>query len=132
MSFHFEIDPLSLRILWYELAAFLGGLGVIWMKVLLRKDYLHQNDAIFESVLIVAIAVPTLLRTWKVLKRLHHLEGFLRVCAWCRKIGRGTTWVTLEAFAHNDLHVEASHGICPECQRNSFSDATEDETPNQV
>lgn len=49
------------------------------------------------------------------------LKGFLRTCAWCRKIeddeGR---WSPIEMYIASHSEAKFTHGICPECAKNSF------------
>jgi K+-sensing histidine kinase KdpD len=44
------------------------------------------------------------------------LRGLLPLCAWCKSIrnDRGY-WERLETYLWNNLDVEFTHGICPEC-----------------
>ena len=52
----------------------------------------------------------------RVVVRLFYLKHFLKVCAWCHKIGnKDDTWITMEEFLHREFDTETTHGICPEC-----------------
>ena len=51
----------------------------------------------------------------RLLQRLHHLEATLRVCAWCRKVGHGDEWLSMEDYFDSKFKTETTHGICPEC-----------------
>lgn len=53
--------------------------------------------------------------TKRLLKRMHHLEEFLRICSWCQKVGHEGKWLTLEEFFGSKFDTQTSHGICPEC-----------------
>ena len=55
-------------------------------------------------------ATPTLVG------RLHYLEGFLRLCAWCRKLHADNEWIPLEEFMQRRFDTRTSHGICPACK----------------
>jgi len=113
----------ALKIVWYELTGFGAILAISWVnelaglsRMLFGGGYApHWQDAAGESVIIIAVAIPTILSSYRLSKRLHYLEGLLRVCAWCRKIGQDDQWVPIEKFVQDRLNTETSHGICPNC-----------------
>lgn len=76
---------------------------------------LNWRDAATEAAIELSVAVATIYATWKLLRRLNHLEEFLRVCSWCRKVGHDDEWVSLEEYMQRNLHAKTSHGICPDC-----------------
>lgn len=53
--------------------------------------------------------------TRRLLQRLHELEEFLLICAWCRKVGHNDQWLTMEDYFDSKFATGTSHGICPEC-----------------
>ena len=50
-------------------------------------------EGVLETGIILLVAVPVLALTRRLVARLHYLEGFLRVCGWCRKVSSGSEWV---------------------------------------
>lgn len=48
-------------------------------------------------------------------RRLHYLEEFVRVCAWCRKLNVGEEWIPVEEFFERKFETMTSHGMCPAC-----------------
>lgn len=56
---------------------------------------------------------------------LLYLEGFLRVCAWCRKVGYNDKWLTLEDYFDAGFHVGTTHGMCPDCFRKMEEDTAQ-------
>ncbi len=72
---------------------------------------------VMETVIILLIWTFVASITRRLLQRVQHLEGMLRVCAWCHKIGHGDKWVSLEAYFREGLHMGTTHGICPECRK---------------
>jgi hypothetical protein len=73
------------------------------------------HEAALETVVIAAIAVPTFLLSWRLARRLVYLEGFLHICAWCRRIDARQEWISMEDYFQRELKTNTSHGICPEC-----------------
>lgn len=116
---------MPLRIIWYEVAAFGAIIAISWAnelgglaRYLFGGTYAaNWQDAAVETSITLLVAFPTILLSWRLSKRLHHLEGFLRVCAWCRKVGDGDEWISIEAFVHKNLNTKTSHGICPACSQ---------------
>lgn len=53
--------------------------------------------------------------TRRLLRRLHALEEFLLICAWCRKVGDRDRWLSLEDYFDSKFATGTSHGICPAC-----------------
>lgn len=59
------------------------------------------------------------------LGRIQTLEGLLPICAHCKKIRDDAGhWKGLEAYFESRTSVEFTHGICPDCSRAFFDDAT--------
>jgi len=115
----------SMRIVWYEVVGFSAIIGISWANELggLARSLLggkyasNWQDAAVDTSIILLVAVPTVYMSWRLSKRLHYLERFLRLCAWCRKVGQGEEWISVEEFLHEELGTQTTHGICPECVR---------------
>ncbi len=75
----------------------------------------NWERALLRTIVVAIIWVWVHLATKKILARLHHLEEFLLVCSWCRKVGHEGEWLTMEDYFGSKFHTETSHGICPEC-----------------
>lgn len=103
------------------------GFGLIilltWLDELVRLPSLlfggeyqsNYAEAVMETLIILAVALPVILITRKMLNRLHYLEGFLRVCAWCRKVDHDGQWLPLEEYFQRRFNTLTTHGMCPEC-----------------
>jgi hypothetical protein len=75
----------------------------------------NWKDPIMQTAITIMVAIPTIVLSWRLSKRLHYLEGFLRVCPWCRKVGQGDEWVSIEDYVGKTLNTQTTHGICPSC-----------------
>jgi DNA-binding response OmpR family regulator len=54
-------------------------------------------------------------------ERFHEL---LCMCAWCKQVRSDEEgWQRLERYIENQLNVEITHGICPECSENAQGSA---------
>lgn len=70
-----------------------------------------------ETTAIVTVGLVVILFTKRMMQRLFYLDGFLQVCAWCRKIGREDEWTTVEDYFARGFDIKTSHGMCPECEQ---------------
>jgi hypothetical protein len=112
------------RVLWYECFGFGLILLLSWLnKVVDLPSLLVHGDAhaskwrdsAIETVLILLIWAFVHSLTKRLVARLHYLEGMLRVCAWCRKVGHDDHWLRLEEYFAEDFQIGTTHGVCPEC-----------------
>jgi len=112
------------RILLYEGLGFLFLILLSWLDELISLPQLifgevpHPgsiHEAIIETVAIAAVGIIVLFFTKRLMQRLFYLEDFLRVCAWCRKIGYDGKWITLEDYFDQGFGIQTSHGMCAEC-----------------
>lgn len=74
-----------------------------------------------RTVVLLVIWLVVHRTTSRLLERLHELEGFLRICSWCRKVGDGDEWRTMEDYFDARFHTGTSHGICPVCSQKQLA-----------
>jgi len=112
------------KVLWYECFGFGLILVLSWLNKVVDLPHLlvggdlHASkwrDSAMETVLILLIWAFVHSLTHRLVARLHYLEGMLRVCAWCRKVGQGERWMGLEEYFAEDFKIGTTHGVCPEC-----------------
>ncbi len=100
-----------------------------WLTEFIHLPHLLYNepDVFLWSRVLVRTGVMLVIWTWvhfsakRLLNRLHHLEEFLLVCSWCRKVGHQGEWLTMEEYFGSKFSTETSHGICPECARQQLA-----------
>lgn len=111
------------RILTVEIIGFLAIIALSWANELFGLPSLifgtghrvNWPESALETAIITLVAIPVIGFTRRLVLRLHYLEGFLRVCGWCRKLSAGGEWVPLEEFFEQRLNTVTSHGICTAC-----------------
>lgn len=112
------------RVLWYESIGFGLILLLSWInrvvdlpRLILGGDpnISKWRDSFMETMLILLIWAFVHSLTKRLVDRLHHLEGMLRICAWCRRVGHGDRWMKLEDYFSEGLNISTTHGVCPEC-----------------
>ena len=121
------------RVLWYEGLGFVLIIALSWLNELadlprfLVGGEAHQpdlRDCLVESVAILLIWLLVFGLTRRLLGRVYYLEGFLRVCAWCRKVSHKDRWMPVEQYFAEGFQIETTHGMCPECRKKVEDDTT--------
>jgi|GEM_PF-1198666 len=115
------------RIVIYEVIAFIFMIFIIWLneildipQILLGAEATPVNwrEALFESLVIIIIAVVIITFTCRILKQMKYLEGLLPICSLCKKIrDRDGNWQYLECYISERSDAEFTHSICPECAK---------------
>jgi hypothetical protein len=126
-------------ILWVEAAGFSLIIVMSWLTELLRIPHYvfgesfvpNWHRAILRTLVIGAIWVWVYWITRRLIKRLHHLEEFLRICSWCRKVCHNEEWLALEDYFNSRFATRTSHGMCPECLKKKVEELTQEEKRSQ-
>ena len=117
-------ERITRRLLLYESLGFVLLITVSWLDELMGLPALlfvsavqpNWHEAALETVIILGAAIPTLWLPRRLVRRLVYLEGFLHVCAWCRKINvNDDQWMPMEEYFKTELNTKTTHGICQEC-----------------
>lgn len=118
-------DFFSRRLIAFELSAFLFFIALIWASELIDIPFLllgaeatpvNWRESLFETLVILPLALAIIYCTRKVFSRMKYLEGFLPVCSNCKKIcDEQGNWQQMESYIQNRSAVRFSHGICPHC-----------------
>ncbi|MGH7989463.1 MAG: hypothetical protein ACREDS_04610 [Limisphaerales bacterium] len=119
-------------ILWIEAFGFSLLIVLSWLTEALHIPYYlfgepfapNWQRALLRTVVILAIWVWVHFLTRRLLKRLHHLEEFLRICSWCRKVCYGGEWLEMEKYFNSKFATKTSHGMCPECLKKQVEEIT--------
>lgn len=122
------------RVLWYECFGFGLILLISWVNKVVDLPHLivggeahafQWRDSFMETMLILLIWAFVLSLTKRLVDRLHYLEGLLRICAWCRKVGHGDRWMRLEDYFAEGFQISTTHGVCPDCLKKMEEDTRE-------
>jgi hypothetical protein len=82
----------------------------------------NLTECLYETVLVGGLGVFLIARTIRLLSRLKYLEGFLPVCAFCKRIRVGEEWIPIESYISSNSAARFSHGFCPDCVRKHYSE----------
>ena len=75
----------------------------------------NYNRAMIRSLVILLVWSWVHKATKRLLKRLHYLEEFLRICSWCRRVDHEGKWLELEMYFSSKFDTTTTHGMCPDC-----------------
>jgi hypothetical protein len=122
-------------ILWVEAAAFSSIIGLSWVTEALRLPHVlfreqfdpNYHRAMLRTIVVLLIWSWVHLVTRRLLKRLHYLEEFLRVCGWCRKVCHEHEWLEMEKFLNSKFETKTTHGMCPNCLKKNVREIADRE-----
>jgi hypothetical protein len=81
------------------------------------------GEMIIELSVFSMVAATQLLLFRKLYKRIRVLEGFIPICANCKKIrNKEDQWEQMEKYITQHSLARFSHGICPDCARLLYPD----------
>jgi hypothetical protein len=114
------------KVLYSQAAGFVVLIGLSWVNELidLRSLVLGEHpyisdfrESTLEMLFVLAVWLIVYGSTSRMLARMEKLEGFLRMCSWCRRIGSKGHWLSTEDFFHRRFETKTSHGICDDCMK---------------
>jgi hypothetical protein len=113
------------RLLLYQVLGFVSIIALIWINEIIDLPHfllgspltkINWREAVLESAAVSALGATVLVLSRRLLMHIKYLEGFLVVCAFCKKIKvRDGVWVPIDQFITNHAEVVFSHSYCPEC-----------------
>lgn len=101
-----------------------------------KKNYLEGMDAGADDFLNKPIDMEELTARLHVAQRIlalqkevTQLQGFLPICAYCKKIrDEDNAWQPMEGYISKRTEAKFSHGYCPECYEKIVKPQVEDAT----
>lgn len=131
------------RVISCELAGFALTITLIWLDELIDLPHLlfgaeatpvNWREALFETLVIIPIALTTLHYTRMLFRRMKYLEGFLPICSSCKRIrDEHGNWRHMECYIHDRSAARFSHGLCLSCAKKLYPDVfTEDYLPGDA
>ena len=82
----------------------------------------RSGEVFVEICIFVIVILIEMLVMRKLLERIKILEGFLPVCANCKKIREKNSWKQMEAYITKHSLAKFSHTICPDCREALYPD----------
>ncbi|MGA1867921.1 MAG: hypothetical protein ACMUJM_05165 [bacterium] len=76
---------------------------------------INVAESIYETIIVLSLGIVVIGITLYLFKKIRRLEGFLVVCAFCKKIRVRGKWIPIEIYIKEHSDAECSHSFCPEC-----------------
>ncbi|MEJ2642674.1 MAG: hypothetical protein P8010_24235, partial [Desulfosarcinaceae bacterium] len=80
----------------------------------------RSGEIAIEVIIFVMVIGLELILFRRLFNRIRLLEGFLPICANCKKIRTDTQWEEIEIYISRHSPVAFSHSICPECRKKLY------------
>lgn len=126
---------ISIRIVFAEIAGFVFIIALLWGNEIFDipnrlfgapSTPVNLAESLIETLCIIIFGIPAVFNTWRNLKKIKYLEGFLPVCSYCKKIRIHDVWIPFEQYISDHSDAVFSHGMCPSCQKEHFLNYLED------
>jgi len=82
----------------------------------------NWTETVIEGMYIIVLCGFTIYLSWRFLKEIKFLEGFLSVCSYCKKIRQEEEWTSLEEYMSDHSEALFSHSLCPECAEKYYGE----------
>jgi hypothetical protein len=80
----------------------------------------RTGEVIIELAILTIIMVFEIVLIKKLYQRIKILEGFLPICANCKKIRHEGNWDQIEKYISDHSLANFSHSICPDCVKKLY------------
>lgn len=98
---------------WYDLPHYLFGAAA---------TPFNRVEVCTEIGILSVFGIIAIGGSYFLLRRIKHLEGLLPMCAYCKRIRTDGNWQEVEAYIQNNSEAVLTHGYCPDCIREHFSE----------
>ena len=115
----------------YEIVGFSGVLVLLWFDELFdlpRRLFggvptpINWIESIIESIFVIILGAFVVSMTVRHIRQIKYLEGFLPICAYCKKIRIDGIWIPFEQYISDHSDATFTHGYCPECAARHFDE----------
>lgn len=80
----------------------------------------RSGEIFIEMIIFVATIVLEICLFRQLINRIKILEGFLPICASCKKIRHQDQWEQIESYISKNSLACFSHSLCPDCQKKLY------------
>jgi len=87
----------------------------------------RTGEVIIELAILTIIMIIEIVLIKKLYHRIRILEGFLPICANCKKIRHEKSWDQIEKYISDHSLAQFSHSICPDCMKKLYPEFCEEE-----
>ena len=76
----------------------------------------RSGEIIIELIIFTVVMTFEVCLFRRLISRIKILEGFLPICAKCKKIRHRDQWEQIEKYISENSLAQFSHSLCPDCQ----------------
>ena len=80
----------------------------------------RTGEIIIELLILAVISIIEIVLLKRFYQRIRILEGFLPICAHCKKIRHEEKWDQMERYISDHSLAQFSHSICPDCRKELY------------
>ena len=80
----------------------------------------RTGEVIIELAILAIIMIIEIVLIKNLYQRIRILEGFLPICANCKKIRHEESWDQIEKYISDHSLAKFSHSICPDCMKKLY------------
>jgi hypothetical protein len=80
----------------------------------------RKGEIVIEFIILAVIIFAEIVLIIKFYRRIRVLEGFLPICANCKKIRHEESWDQIEKYISDHSLAQFSHSICPDCKKKLY------------
>lgn len=123
---------LPAAVILYEIIGFVAIIIFLWLdEIFDLPHYLFNSiktpvnvvESIFESIIILIIAIFCVRVSSRLLSKIKIMEGLLPICTSCKKIRDDNNhWQTIENYIESRSNASFSHCLCQECMKKLYGD----------
>lgn len=80
----------------------------------------RKGEVIIEVAILIIIMIVEIVLISMLYQRIRILEGFIPICANCKKIRHEENWDQIEKYISDHSLAKFSHSICPDCMKKLY------------
>ena len=84
----------------------------------------RTGAVIIEMAILTVIMIIEGLLVKNLYQRIRLLEGFLPICANCKKVRTKESWDHIDEYISKHSLIQFSHSICPDCMKKLYPEYT--------
>lgn len=88
----------------------------------------RTGEVAIEFAILAIIMIIQIVLIKNLYQRIRILEGFLPICANCKKIRHKESWNQIEKYISDHSLAQFSHSICPDCIKKLYPDIVRKKT----
>lgn len=82
----------------------------------------RSGEISIELIIFIGVVALEIYLFRSLFRRIKILEGFLPICANCKKIRNQDQWEQIEKYISENSLAQFSHSLCPDCQKKLYPD----------